>query len=163
MIATGFGAVPDDLWPPRQPVGPVTLPPLTEYRGVSVVSDVDPFKVGFLNEGLFPDEATFDHSVGNAIRMRFDEPLRQERSTDPSSWSYAKVWGCPRHGQGGFRRLGVPGRRGSPRHPRPGDHRQLHGRRFEFRGRPDPHRELPGHHPLAGPVRVPLSGGLALL
>jgi len=35
--------------------------------------DVDPFKVGFLDEGLFPDSSAFDHTIGHAIRMRFDE------------------------------------------------------------------------------------------
>jgi ABC-type branched-subunit amino acid transport system substrate-binding protein len=34
---------------------------------------VEPFKVGFLNEGLFPDTDTFDRTIGNAVRLRFDE------------------------------------------------------------------------------------------
>ncbi len=36
---------------------------------------VEPFKVGFLNEGLFPDAATFDQAIGNVIRFRFDQAV----------------------------------------------------------------------------------------
>jgi hypothetical protein len=35
------------------------------------VTVVEPFKVGFLNEGIFPDAAAFDRSVGDVIRWRF--------------------------------------------------------------------------------------------
>ena len=34
---------------------------------------VEPFKVGFLHEGLMPDPAAFDEGIGNVIRFRFDE------------------------------------------------------------------------------------------
>jgi len=34
---------------------------------------VEPFKVGFLDEGIFEAEGAFDASVGNPIRMRFEE------------------------------------------------------------------------------------------
>jgi ABC-type branched-subunit amino acid transport system substrate-binding protein len=37
------------------------------------VSDVEAFKVGFLDEGLFEDPGAFEATVGNAMRMRFDE------------------------------------------------------------------------------------------
>jgi ABC-type branched-subunit amino acid transport system substrate-binding protein len=39
------------------------------------VPSVEPFKVGFLDEGLFPDTATFDRSISDVIRLRFDEAL----------------------------------------------------------------------------------------
>jgi branched-chain amino acid transport system substrate-binding protein len=38
-----------------------------------VVVPVEPFKVGFLDEGLFPDSAMFDQGIGEVIRLRFDE------------------------------------------------------------------------------------------
>ena len=34
---------------------------------------VEPFKVGFLHEGLMPDPAAFDEGIGKVIRFRFDE------------------------------------------------------------------------------------------
>jgi ABC-type branched-subunit amino acid transport system substrate-binding protein len=37
------------------------------------VSDVEPFKVGFLDEGIFREEGAFDTNVANPIRMRFAE------------------------------------------------------------------------------------------
>ncbi len=39
------------------------------------MTSVEPFKVGFLDEGLFADAAVFDRSIGDTIRMRFDEAL----------------------------------------------------------------------------------------
>lgn len=60
------------------------------------MSDVDPFKVGFLDEGLFPDEATFDHSVGNAIRMRFDEALAAGEVDRPIELVVRQGLGLPR-------------------------------------------------------------------
>src|SRR5579859_49503 len=38
-----------------------------------MVNAVEPFKVGFLDEGLFPSREAFDQVFGNPIRLRFDE------------------------------------------------------------------------------------------
>jgi ABC-type branched-subunit amino acid transport system substrate-binding protein len=38
-----------------------------------MLNAVEPFKVGFLDEGLFPDPDVFDRIVGNPIRFRFEE------------------------------------------------------------------------------------------
>jgi ABC-type branched-subunit amino acid transport system substrate-binding protein len=39
------------------------------------VTSVEPFKVGFLDEALFPDGETFDRRVGDVIALRFEEAL----------------------------------------------------------------------------------------
>ncbi len=39
------------------------------------MSAVEPFKVGFLDEGIFPDAASFASSLGDVIQMRFAEAL----------------------------------------------------------------------------------------
>ena len=36
---------------------------------------VEPLKVGFLHEGLFPEGAAFHQSIGRAIELRFDEAV----------------------------------------------------------------------------------------
>jgi len=38
---------------------------------------VDPHRVGFLDEGLFSDQASFDRQVGDVLRMRFDEAVEE--------------------------------------------------------------------------------------
>jgi branched-chain amino acid transport system substrate-binding protein len=43
---------------------------------MSAATTAEPFKVGFLDEGLFPDGTRFDERVGNIIRFRFDEAVR---------------------------------------------------------------------------------------
>lgn len=39
------------------------------------MDSVEPFRVGFLDEGLFPDRAVFDRTIGDVIRLRFDEAV----------------------------------------------------------------------------------------
>jgi branched-chain amino acid transport system substrate-binding protein len=39
------------------------------------VSSVEPFKVGFLDEGLFPDPEMFEGRIGEVMRLRFDEAV----------------------------------------------------------------------------------------
>ena len=39
------------------------------------MTTVEPFRVGFLDEGLFPDQSTFDRTLGAALRLRFDEAV----------------------------------------------------------------------------------------
>jgi branched-chain amino acid transport system substrate-binding protein len=39
------------------------------------VTTVEPFKVGFLDEGLFRDAGTFDRAIGDVVRLRFAEAV----------------------------------------------------------------------------------------
>jgi hypothetical protein len=47
------------------------------------VTAVEPFKVGFLDEGIFPDAAAFNRSVGDVIRLRFDEAVDRRELDRP--------------------------------------------------------------------------------
>jgi branched-chain amino acid transport system substrate-binding protein len=42
---------------------------------MTIVQDIQPLKVGFLDEGLSDDPAEFERSIGAIIRFRFDEAL----------------------------------------------------------------------------------------
>lgn len=55
---------------------------------------VEPFKIGFLNEGMFDLEA-FDASVGRAIRLRFEEAYESGLIDRPVELVHASGYGLP--------------------------------------------------------------------
>ena len=56
---------------------------------------VEPLKVGFLHEGLFPEGAAFHQSIGRAIELRFDEALARGEVDRPIQLIEASGRGLP--------------------------------------------------------------------
>jgi ABC-type branched-subunit amino acid transport system substrate-binding protein len=52
-------------------------------RRGSKVTEVEPFKVGFLDEGIFASTIVFEQTVGDPLRLRFEEALRDEELDRP--------------------------------------------------------------------------------
>ena len=66
----------------------------TEERRTMAHGPVEPFRIGFLNEGLFDDEA-FDLSLGRAIRLRFEEAYASGLIDRPVELVLASGYGLP--------------------------------------------------------------------
>ncbi len=64
---------------------------------MSEAIEAEPFKVGYLDEALFPDAGTFDERVGDIIRFRFREALENGEVDRPIELVVASGKGLP-HG-----------------------------------------------------------------
>jgi ABC-type branched-subunit amino acid transport system substrate-binding protein len=60
-------------------------------------TNVEPFKVGFLDEGIFADDAQFDQRVREVIRFRFDEAYESGEVDRPIDLIVSRGRGLP-HG-----------------------------------------------------------------
>ncbi len=61
------------------------------------MAEVEPFKVGFLDEGLSDDPGAFDRSIGAMLRFRFDEALESGELDRPVELVVRRGRGLP-HG-----------------------------------------------------------------
>lgn len=58
--------------------------------------DVEPFKVGYLDEGLFPDAASFEGRIGEVLRFRFEEAVAAGEVDRPIELVVRRGRGLPR-------------------------------------------------------------------
>src|SRR3954463_14580556 len=54
-----------------------------------------PFKIGVLDEGLFPDDGTFDVRIGDVVRFRCEEATRDGVLDRPVEIAMARGKGLP--------------------------------------------------------------------
>lgn len=62
---------------------------------MSSIGKVEPFKIGFIDEGFFAEGAAFDKYVGNPVRLRFEEALNSGEVDRPIELVVAHAHGLP--------------------------------------------------------------------
>src|SRR5215468_2675228 len=65
-------------------------------KGTGMVQGIEPFRVGFLDEGIMDDAGAFEESIGTVIRFRFDEAVENTEVDRPIELVVRSGVGLPR-------------------------------------------------------------------